>query len=75
MPQMHLYLKKAVAEEVRRRAESQGLSISAYLAGVVESAVQDSWPVGYLAEVIGCTEDDPLERPATLGWDARDALQ
>jgi len=72
---MHLYLKKAVAEEVRRRAESQGLSISAYLAHVVEAAVQDCWPDGYLSEVIGCMENDPLERPAEQGWETRDLFK
>jgi hypothetical protein len=64
MPQLHLYLSQAQADEVRRRAELRGLSTSAFLAEVVKAQIDDCWPEGYLEEVIGATAEFPLERPA-----------
>jgi hypothetical protein len=75
MPQMHLYLPKSLAEEVRRRAEIKGVSTSAYLAEVIKAEIDDSWPPGYLEEVIGCTQQAPLQRGEQGAWEERDALQ
>lgn len=75
MPQMHLYLPKSVAEEVRRRAEIKGLSTSAYLAEVIKAELDDSWPSGYLEEVIGCTQNSSLQRGEQKAWEERDALK
>lgn len=72
---MHLYLPKSVAEEVRRRAEIKGLTTSAYLAGVIKAEIDDSWPSGYLEEVIGCAQDFPLQRREQKTWEERDALR
>jgi len=74
VPQLHLYVSQSVAEEVRRRAESKGLSVSAFLADLVKAEVNDGWPAGYLEEVIGSFRDDPLERPAQSGLEERDSL-
>jgi len=75
MPQLHLYVSQSVAEEIRRRAESKGLSVSAFLADLVKAEVNDDgWPVGYLQEVIGSFQEDPLERPAQSGLEERDSL-
>jgi hypothetical protein len=72
---MHLYLSQALADEVRRRAELEGQSVSAFLASVVEAEIYDSWPDGYLEEVIGGTEGFPLERAEQGDFEARDAFQ
>lgn len=75
MPQMHLYLSKSLADEVRRRAELKGVSTSAFLAEVVKAEINDSWPPGYLEEVIGCTQEAPLQRGPQEVWEKRDDFQ
>lgn len=75
MPQMHLYLSQALADEVRRRAEIQGVSVSAFLAEVVRAEIDDSWPPGYLEEVIGCTQGSPLERGDQGPFEIRETLE
>ena len=72
---MHLYLPQALADEVRRRAEIKGLSVSAFLAELVKAEIHDSWPPGYLEDVIGSTEDFPLERGEQGHFESRDTLQ
>ncbi|MHB2019453.1 MAG: hypothetical protein ACYCW6_21090 [Candidatus Xenobia bacterium] len=74
MPQLHLYLPGPLAEEVKRRAETKGVSVSAWLADVVRSQLGDAWPPGYLEDVIGCTREDPLSRPDQGDFETRDPL-
>ena len=75
MPQMHIYVSKAVADEVRRRAEIKGLTVSAFLAEVVRAEMDDSWPAGYLEEVIGSTASSPLVRPEQGDFEVRDIIK
>ena len=75
MPQMHLYLPQALADEVRRRAEIQGVSVSAFLAEVVRAEINESWPPGYLEEVIGCMQSSPIERGDQGQFEIRETLE
>jgi hypothetical protein len=74
MPQMHLYVSREIAEEVRRRADRAGLTISQYLASVVRSAVADRWPDDYFSAVAGNWHGEPLERPEQPELENREPL-
>lgn len=63
MPQLHLYLPKELADEVKRRADASGMSVSAYLADLVKAQVADDWPEAFFTDVVGCWAGEPLERP------------
>lgn len=63
MAQLHLYLSDDLAQEVRQRAKSQGLTVSAYLAAIVRSQMMDQWPEGFFSRVVGGWVGEPLTRP------------
>lgn len=73
MPQLHLSVPEPIAEEVRRRAKAHGLTVSAYLAGVVRREVAGGWPEGYFDRVVGAWAG-PLERPPQGELEERDSL-
>ena len=62
MPQLHLYVPEKVAASIRRRADSAGLSVSAYLAQVVVREVSDAWPARFFVDVVGGWNGEPLVR-------------
>jgi hypothetical protein len=62
MPQLHFYVPEAVAKQLRARARSRGLSVSAYLATVVSGEVAKGWPEGFFEEVVGGWKGAPLRR-------------
>lgn len=63
MPQLYFSVDRPLAEELARRAADANLPLSKYLARLVREQVQSDWPEGYLATVIGCCADDPLQEP------------
>ena len=74
MPQMHLYLPKELANEVKRRADARGMSVSRYLADLVKGEVADDWPAGFFSEVVGGWTGDRLERAPQLEIESRPSL-
>ncbi len=70
---LQLSVPESIAEEVRRRARAEGLSVSAYLAGIVRREVVGGWPDGYFERVVGAWEG-PLERPPRGNIEERDPL-
>lgn len=72
MPQLHLYLPKDVADEVKRRAHMRGLSVSAYLSDLVRLQIAPQWPDGYFDRVVGGWSGDPLDRPPQGRLEARE---
>ena len=74
MPQMHLYVSKDIAQEVKRRAADAGVSTSRYLADLVRREVADEWPAGFFEEVIGGWVGEPLARPEQLPLEERAEL-
>ncbi len=74
MPQLHLYVPEDVAERLRERAKARDLSVSKYLAQIVEREVAVGWPDEYFAEVIGAWVGEPLQRPEQLPLEERTAL-
>lgn len=63
MPQLHLYVPEDLAEEIARRADGLGISVSKYLADVVKKEVSPGWPPGYFEQVVGSITDETFERP------------
>lgn len=74
MPQLHLYVSKGIAAEVKRRADQEGVTTSRYLADLVRREVADEWPEGFFEEVIGGWAGEPLERPQQLPLEEREEL-
>ena len=74
MPQLHLYLPKDLAEEVKRRAGAKQVSVSSYLAELVQSHVADDWPEDFFANVVGGWQGKPLKRPRQLQFEVREEI-
>lgn len=75
MPQMHFYVSKQEADEIRHLAEAVGVSTSRYLADLVRREARSSWPEGYFEEVVGGWQGEPLERALQGSYDERDNLE
>ncbi len=74
MAQLHLYVSDAVAQKLREAAEARGLSLSKYLAEVVQREATLAWPEGYFEAVVGSWSGEPLGRPEALKLEDRAAL-
>ena len=74
MPQLHLYVPKELANEVARRAQSRGMSVSRFLADLVRREVTSGWPVGYFEAVAGGWVGEALERPDQGSYELREEL-
>jgi len=64
MPQLHLYVPQQVADELRRRAEAEGVSTSKYLATVVERELSTDWPEAWFDRVVGQWQGELERTPA-----------
>lgn len=63
MPQLHCYVPDALARRLQEKARHQHLSVSKYLASLVEKDVGNEWPEGYFETVFGGWQGETLERP------------
>jgi hypothetical protein len=71
MPQLHCYVTDELAEKLWEKARKSHLSISRYLALLVEQGVENQWPGGYF-ELFGKWKGEPLERPAQGAYEQRE---
>ena len=74
MPQLHLYVARETAAEIERQAAARGVSVSRFLAELVQKQVATAWPEGYFDEVVGGWQGKKLTRPRQGRLEARDAL-
>ncbi len=74
MPQLHFYVPEETAEELRKRAEAEGISLSRYLANLVRSKAPSGWPERFFEEVVGGWKGEPLERSPQGEYEYREAL-
>jgi hypothetical protein len=74
MPQIQLDLPDDVVEEVRRQAETRGVSVNRIVAEMVRSGRASAWPAGFFDEVVGGWKGEPLVRPAQHLPEVRDEL-
>jgi hypothetical protein len=70
MPQLHCYVKEELADKLQIKAQQAHLSVSKYLALLVEKEVGAQWPEGYF-ELFGSWSGDPLERPSQGEYEQR----
>ncbi len=74
MPQLHLYVSDELAAEIARRAEAAGMSVSRYLARLVQDRAAAGWPEGWFDRVPGGWQGAPLERPPQGEPESRETL-
>jgi hypothetical protein len=74
MAQLHFYLPDDLAEQIKARARSRGLTVSAYLADVVRSQMVDQWPEGFFSKVVGGWAGEPLTRPEQPPLEEREGI-
>ena len=74
VPQLHLYVPKEVAAELKRRAKAKGKTVSGFLAELVQREISDAWPEGFFTDVLGGWAGGPLMRPGDLKLEERDEL-
>ena len=73
MPQLHCYIKDELADKLQEKAQQENLSVSKYLALLVEKEIQTQWPEGYF-ELFGSWKGDDLERPPQGDYEQRESL-
>jgi hypothetical protein len=72
MPQLHLYLPKDMAEEVKRRARAKRVSVSSYIAELLQRHIADDWPEDFFTKVVGGWQAKPLKRPPQSKFEVRE---
>ena len=72
MAQLHLSVDAETAAQLAEEADLRGLSLSKYLAELLQRAMPSRWPKGYLDAVIGSCADAPLEVPEDVPIDEVD---
>lgn len=71
MPRLHLYVSEEVAKQLRAQARVREMSLSEYLAEVVQRDLQAGWPDGYFDEVVGGWIGEGPNRPEPLELEER----
>ncbi len=74
MPQLHLYVPDDLAEEIRQRAESRGVSVSRLLSDLVRREVGSGWPEGFFERVVGGWQGETPQRPSQGGFEKRESF-
>lgn len=72
MPQLHLYVPDEIAERIQHEAKTANLSISRYLAELVEQRLPTEWPASYFEDVYGAWQGEPLIREAQGTFEERE---
>jgi hypothetical protein len=75
MPQLHFYVPKNLAEKIRQEAQAADMSVSRYLAKLIEREVASDWPERFFEDVVGGWRGDPLQRPPQGEYERREALE
>ena len=74
MPQLHLYVSDDVADRLREKSKASNMSLSKYLAKIVQRETQAGWPEGYFEQVVGGWVGEPLARPEQPSLEEREPL-
>jgi hypothetical protein len=74
MPQLHLYIPEELAAEVARKARARGLSVSRFLAELVQQRVATAWPERYFDQVVGGWTGKKLARARQGSLESRDTF-
>ena len=74
MPQLHLYVSNDLAKKIQQEAQAVDMSISRYLANLVEREIVTDWPKRFFEEVVGGWMGDPHQRPPQGEFENREYL-
>ena len=74
MAQLFIEVSELIAEQLRRRAEAKGLTVSQYLVNLLSRELGEEWPPGFFEEVVGGWQGKPLERPPQGTYEHRERL-
>jgi hypothetical protein len=72
--QMHCYVSDETAKAMRDRAAARGVSVSRYLAELVQREAGGGWPEGYFEAVVGKWQGEAPIRPEQGELEARAAF-
>ena len=73
MPQLHCYVAEDVANQLQQKAERAHLSVSKYLALLIQNDIGRQWPDGYF-DLFGAWQGEPLQRPASGDYEQREEI-
>lgn len=74
MPQLQVNVSEETADTLERQAKEQGVSVSSYIADVLQKETARAWPPGYFETVIGGWQGEPLERAEQGEFEQREGL-
>lgn len=74
MSQLHCYVQDELAKKFQKKAEQASLSVSKYLALLVQREVENQWPEGYF-DLFGAWQGKPLERLSQGDHEKRERLE
>lgn len=63
MPELHFYVPDEAAEKIREEARTANMSVSKYLAAIIQKEIHPEWPAKFFSEVVGGWQGEPLTRP------------
>lgn len=73
MPQLQVSVDQETAQRIRLAAKSRGLSVSKYLAEILQRELGTGWPPGYLEAIrrraLGCEDSELPRLPRDLSHD------
>ncbi len=72
MPQLHCYVPEDTASQLQQKAERLHLSVSKYLALLIQKDIGNQWPEDYF-ELFGSWEGG-FERSEQGGYEQREVL-
>ena len=73
MPQVHCYLNDTLAKRLQEKARHQHISVSKYIASLIEKDVGNQWPEGFFETVFGGWEGK-LVRPEQGEFEERESF-
>ncbi len=74
MTQLLIEVSDPIAEQLRRRAEAQELTVSQYLVNLLCRELSEEWPPGFFEEVVGGWQGEPVDRPPQGTYERRERL-
>jgi hypothetical protein len=62
MPRISFYVPEKTVSQLRKNAQEKKLSLSKYIAGLVEKDLnQNGWPEGFFEQVVGSWQGEIIE--------------
>ena len=73
MPQLHCYVPESTMELLSQKAKNSHLSISKYLALLIQKDIDTQWP-DHFFDLYGSWEGDALQRETQGHYETREAF-